>query len=138
MRYTIRYLIDQMSKIHTHALCFRGHKEAVNLMYGKPDDIYCEYSYSRWKHIKQFGINRKKPVCRQIHCAIPKVLITKEIERYCIDSKDELYDERFTFADFIIPERVFNEWMSNYEVDITRTISDPYYMMVDCLEMSNW
>lgn len=131
MYYTIRRIIDQMRKISAHALYLQGCNIAVNLMYGKPDDIYCEWSFSRWKNING------KNVCRQIHCNIPKELITPEIKKYCID-KEYLNDARFKFGEFIIPERVFNGWLSGYKVDITRTISDPYYMMVDCLEMANW
>ena len=131
MYYTIRKLISQMRKVSAHALYVRECKTPINLMYGNPKDIYCELSYSRWKNIN--GTD----VCRQIHCCIPKELITPEIKRYCME-KEELTDDRFKLVAFIIPERVFNEWLSGYTVNITSTISDPYYMMVDCLEMMEW
>lgn len=131
MRYTIRQIINQMRNFNIHALYLEGYKVAVNLMYGKPGDIYCEYSYSRWKNING------KDVCRRIHCNIPKEIITPEIKKYCIE-KDELSNPYFTFGEFIIPEWAFNDWLSRYVVDTTRTISNPYYMMVDCMEMEDY
>lgn len=131
MYYTIRRLINQMRKIYAHALYLKGYECAVTLMYGDPRDIYCEYSFSRWKNIND------KDVCRQIHCNIPKKLVTADIEKYCI-SKEDFRNPRLSFGEFIIPERIFNGWLSGYVVNITQTISNPYYMMVDCLEMADW
>lgn len=123
----IREIIFEMRKLNAHAMCFYGHRKAINLMYGKPNDYYCEYSWSRWKRIDG------KYICRRIHCCIPKDMMKPEIEKYRIDK-----DFDFDFGEYIIPERVFNSFMQWFDFDFTRTISDPYYMMVDCLETDDF
>lgn len=120
MEYTIRQLITKMSAIPTNALYLKECKTAVNLMYGRPNDRECEYSYSWWKTING------KPVCRYIHCYIPRELFTPEIMRHCID-KEYINNDEFKMLPFILPERKFNDWLSRYTVDYWNTITDAQF-----------
>lgn len=117
---TIRRIIADMRKIGAHVIYFHGYKEAINVLYGKPGDRYCEYSYSHWKHINGTDI------CRNIHCTIPEVFRIPEIEKYGID------------GEYVLPERIFNLLLNCFRFDYGRSISDPYYMYVDMMEMAEW
>lgn len=137
LQYTIRKLISEMRKISVNTIYFRDVKEPIYVSYGKPDDTMYEYSYSYWKNIqrnyqKQYNIDNY--VCRRIQVSIPKKLQVQFIMKYCMETKEDW--KLLDYCFFLLPEKIMNQFLALHQLDYTRTISDPYYMYVDCLDLN--
>lgn len=118
----IRSLLKDMKKVGTHEICFYKHKSII--IYG---DLCGKDEYSSdswWKYING------KRVCRKIHCYIPKSIcnLYPEIKEHVWDT----YDNGCVCS---LPERLMNLIINTLHYDSYMTISAPYYMMVDSMDM---
>lgn len=124
---TIRQLIPEMQKVGSSALFFYEHKEPIRIFCGKATDVYGLDTFSKWKSING------RPVCRKIHCIIPKefydIAGITVYKKYMLDEWDD-----DVARECIISERRMNEILSCLRLDHYRNIGEHYYAMVDSMD----
>lgn len=134
--YTIRKCIDEMRKFGTRNIYLNNGTEII-LLEGFNTDP-CE----------QIGTFKRNPdgstrVMRRIVCHINSSEETRMLDDLKKNTSYYLYDEKrdseyqfFSKNDFILPERLMNQFISyNGGINYTRTISDVSYVYDDTIWM---
>lgn len=135
MTMTVRECIEKMRKVYTNTI-YTNNGTEIFLMEINP----LEYDHIGTVKFKKDG----QVILRRILCTIKPSKRTKGIEELKADKNIWMYDPGYDYNyfrenDFCIPERKMNEFISlNGRIDTYRTISGPYYMMVDTLAMMDW
>lgn len=128
----VRECINQMRKVRSHTIYLNnGTKIILREMF--TDKEFCIGTF-KWNEDGSWR------VMRRIFCSVypsEKTIGMDELkEKYWMfDPKDDGL-QYFNDDDFLIPERMMNQFISqNGGIEEYRTISCPYYMMVDTMAL---
>ncbi len=133
MEMTIRKAISEMRKVCTSTVYLNnGTKIFIQEINADKSDYI---GTIKWDE------NGRAKVLRRIFCTILPTSRTKMLDDLKNAKYVWLYNPKeewnyFGENDYCVPERMMNEFIiANGEIDTYRSISAPYYMMVDTLSM---
>lgn len=132
---TIRKCIEKMREVSTKVVVLRNRtKIYIHEINANKNDYFGTIKWNPDGSIR---------VIRRIFCTIEETSRTKMLDELKSNKDWWMYVPNsdynyFRENDFILPERKMNEFISaNDGIDEYETISVPYYMMVDCMNMMN-
>lgn len=143
---TIRKCIQEMRNYHANKVILNNRTEIniTEIWVPSKEDAYNNMCISKFKWNKD---DSSLIAIRNILCSIypsKRTIGLKELKNdrihgyWLYDPKKDFVDNYFHENDFLLPERVMNEFINtNMGIDEYQTISVPYYMMIDTIALYN-